>query len=306
MNLIHKISGRLRRLLIAALVIAAALHLTGCNDEAFVYEIRPDLNDISVDETGDTLTVNFQTDDWNISSIWNNGRPIADNSSLSGLGQLFYSGLTLKFKIIREARYSLRLAIAPNFSQQKNDMIIYFSNSVETDSMTVHQEASAGYTLENVVWDTSPVTDFIDHYVKGWSHAVDNSDGTEPVIYRAGTYKGIRRTVNFEDTCALYLHKSFKVKIPKGVLDDGKPVMGDDEVEYTPSLQEIGFDDEDDETVITFPAGESKEYCVLWCIKEINFRYRLYLRSLNSGKIVTVPGTMTSMTPCDAWKYWKE
>lgn len=302
----HRIYGHAGAVLAAVLAWAAASLLTGCNEDAFVCGIRPDRNDISMDETGDTLTVNFQTDDWYIASIWNNGREIADDSSLQGMGRLIYSSRTLRFTITRDAKYSLRLAFAPNFSPSDNNVIIYFGNSVETDSMTVRQTKSSGYSMEKIVWDTSPVTDSRTEYVTGWSLATDNSGGTEPVISRVPTYNGIRRTVNFIDTCSLYLFESFKVRIPKGVLDgEDRPVMGDDEVEYTPYTQTTGFDGDKDETVITFPAGESRERFVLWLVNEVNFRYRLHLRSNSSGKEVTVAGMMNSRTPYDAWGYWK-
>ncbi len=302
------IQGDIFMKLAAGIFMALCVSMVcGCNPDAFVSHIDPSSRSFALSDDGDSITIKFQTSEWDLHAVEKDGEAVypglssaQDPTDRNGKQTIQLGDYRLQVK--KSGKKELSVFLSPNFRMEEIFVKLFIANNYEYDSVAVRQAGSAGYVLDRMDWDTNAGRLNQDDNLKvGWGPMSVINLGPDTLFFNQAIFSGATRTVEFSGDSDFGLHcNDFHVPIPDGILSENdSPVFSGEEITYHLStIYERPYQNGKMVTM-AFPPGEKEHlyYKMLWEYESYEIGYTMRLKNRSTGKIHTVKGTMTSNCP---------
>lgn len=310
-------SIHLFRLLLLSLCAISAI---GCNKDDDNSKIRPSVDNFILSGEGESVTVTFTNDDWeimavanilggyifgNVYDIDNNLLLKSEELKLNGTGYLKAEWMNKGFIISRIEPKKLGITALENTSGDDFGFIVLLRSGEEIKKITVSQGQSLGYVFDKIEYTLIP-----ESYTKSWI-----MNGFHEFEYPTGGNYTPESTLfnplEFEKDILLFLSDSrqayawmedqvVKVKVPYSVRDN-ELYYNSEEVTYQIDAHRLPLSFSTKDYVINPPKGYSE------CHFEVEYEsfkasYRLFIKNRVNQKIKTFDGTFTRRHPTSRFR----
>ena len=159
----------LKRLII--FLLSCLFLVVGCNPGVFIGEddrMTVSVDSLQVADTGDTLNISLNQDDWYIQQVlyllghyaYHEGDVTQDGVTLSsipmqmeGFGEISARCDYNRFKIIRDKYDELTIILSPNLTNKECELRLYLKKGIQTKTVIIIQRPSEGFVIDRVEWD---------------------------------------------------------------------------------------------------------------------------------------------------------
>lgn len=277
------------------LLLSLAL-LVGCNKEAFIEDterLKVSANDIIVPDTGGTMQVNLNKEDWIIELVSLTdeiGKHYTGNvmeggqlrescrMEMKGFGEIWMEYLLGGFKVTRNDNQSLTVCLEANHTYQERTLSVILKCGIETLELRFIQKPSEGFVIDRVEWDNPEST-------SSSTRKITSQLQREIFIKEA---MSIRNKLTFRHYVLKILNvQSITLTIPDSVPTDGKLTFSGDSIE---------LDDRSSYKLDVDGRGNLSGTHVKYL--SYNTTFRLYLKHIKDESItLCVTGTFFSTSP---------
>lgn len=306
-----------QRFLFTVILLLGTLY--ACNGDVFVDEMKPSLTEAELNRDGDTLTIRFNTANWQLNSAYqmeDDGGSVryfyGHHYTLDGTDMGVVTGCLLCDKgkivvedfpwgltLIRPNDKELQVCIGDNFSGLPFRFALRVSDKDYFKEQKIHltQQPGSDYVFDKMEYELIPDTEYTNIIEE--PYLFDYNPEETPKVHERDVFWNIKRYVSFssEDRWAFSLpfNTPVTVNIPEGNTAQGlRP--GNEQLPYRPERQGIEMAFPEKLQKVTLQPG----YTEIRRLTEYHFyqaRYTLTAHNVKTGKQRTVKGTLQSQTP---------
>lgn len=302
--------------LFTAILLSATL--CACNGDVFVDEMKPSLTQAELNGDGDTLTIRFNTADWNLYEAYQ----IEDDGSfryfrgnyytldgtdmgtatgclLDGQGKFVVKDLLGELAFIRPNDKELQVCIGDNVTRLPFRFTLLVSDKNHFREQEIHftQQPGSDYVFDKITYELIPDTEYTN--IIDEIYLYDYNPGEVPVVHEQDVFWNIKRYISFSSGEPLAFLLPFgapvTVNIPDADTAQGlRP--GNERLPYLPEKQELAMTFPEKLQKVTVQPG----YTQIRRLTEYHFyqaRYTLTAHNVKTGKQRTVKGILQSQTP---------
>ena len=296
----------MRNNIITHLTLCMAL-LAGCNKVAFIDDaarLEVSANDLVIEDTGGTVTIAVNQEDWMIHSVEmedRNGK--VPYKGLDGVGEIMYENEFGGFRITRDSYDSLTVSMEPNFTNQERQLHITLKGTIETVELNIIQNPTEGFIIDHIEWDEEPeITEDI-LLSKSYRFVNDTDDELSIII---DPYESACRTMWFESDNHLFwlsiseilVSDNLDMPIPGPYPENGKLVF-DGHIIDNPIATIIEPMEFDKTNESTYNLGYGTHFIHVY-LNNISYKtgYNIHMRHVTDSNVTKIfSGTFTSKTP---------
>lgn len=294
-------------------------NLYACNSDVFVDEIKPSLTEAELDGDGDTLTIRFNTADWQLNNAYQmeedessvlhfyghhytldgTDMGVVTGCRLYDKGKIVVENLPGELTFIRPNDKELQVCIGDNMTCLPFRFTLQVSDKdyFKEQGIRLTQQPGSGYVFDKMEYELIPDTEYTNIIEE--LYLIDFNSEETPEVHELDVFWNIKRYVSFssEDRRAFSLPFStpVTVNIPKGDTAQGlRP--GNERLPYLPKKQEIMLNFPEKLQKVTVQPG----YTEIRRLTEYLFyqaRYTLTAHNVKTGKQRTVKGIFRNQSP---------
>lgn len=303
--------------LFTAILLSAAL--CACNGDVFVDEMKPSLTQAELNGDGDTLTIRFNTADWqlyeayqtedadgslryfhgNYYTLDGTDMGTATGCRLDAPGKIVVKDLPGELAFIRPADKELQVCIGDNVTRLPFRFTLRVSDKNLFKEQELHftQQPGSDYAFDKMEYELIPGTGYTN--IVEEAYLFDYNSGESPEVHELDVFWNIKRYISFSSGEPLAFQLPFSapvtVNIPEADTTQGlRP--GKERLPYLPEKQEMAMTFPEKLQKVTVQPG----YTQIRRLTEYHFyqaRYTLTAHNVKTGRQRTVKGILQSQTP---------
>ena len=296
----------MRNHIITYLTLCLAL-LAGCNKVAFIDDaarLEVSANDLVIEDTGGTVTIAVNQEDWMIHSVEmkdRNGK--VPYKGLDGVGEIRYENEFGGFWITRDSYDSLTVSMKPNFTNQERQLHITLKGSIETVVLNIIQNPTEGFMIDHIEWDEEP--EITEEILLSKSYRIVN-DTEDELSITIDPYESACRTMLFESDNHLFwlsiseilVSNNLDMPVPGPYPENGRLIF-DGHIIDNPIAAIIDPMEFDKTYETTCDLGYGTHFIHVY-LNNISYKagYKIHMRHVTDCNVTKIfSGTFTSETP---------
>lgn len=302
-------------LFLLLLLLLPLLH--ACNGDVFVDEVKVPLTEATLGGDGDTLTLRFNTSEWQLNNVYNkeftgvfagtfytlDGTDMGrTNCLLDGKGKIVVDYAPYEMTFIRPNDRELQILLGDNPKNEPFEFILMVGdkNYFQQEEIRITQQPGSGYVIDRIEYD--PVPKDVHTRIDEDNYLIDCTD--DPVTRTYNLSKRMRRWFNFHGDADLYLvptgDEPPTIIVPAADISQGvKP--GTDRIEYYRYGYNMLFVDMEPPVMRTLTLKPGFTSIMRLAEYQIyTAYYTLHLRNVKTGKFRTVQGSIQCTNPIEA------
>ncbi|ADV43426.1 hypothetical protein [Bacteroides helcogenes] len=290
-------------------LILSAFH--SCNSGVFIEDIRPSEDNIELDGNGDSVTIHFNSSNWEIISgecsltqaffkIYNaEGVNIGTSGApcLDGVGKIILNDEQIDLTIERKHSKELTIKVDENIMFSRFDLSILVGNEYESKIIQVIISPCERYVLDDISYSLDAYEYYGNGVGYGKSITVNNETST-PLTTTIYPFRNIYHEVTFTSLSPLafwLLEKNTVVDIPTIV--DKSLVMDGVRASYTGDEQKIPISFANEEKKVTIPALSKQRITPILSYDWFETDFTIRAHNPKTNKKRTIAGRLRSNMP---------
>lgn len=291
-----------------------------CNGDVFIDELKVPLTEATLDGDGDTLTIRFNTSQWQLTQAYNgevnephttyysgkfytlDGKDMGTTScTLDGKGKIVVNCPPYELTLIRPNDKELQICMGDNPTKEffQFSLSIRDKDYIQYEDIHLTQNPGSGYVIDGIEYELTPGsirTEIREDCFFSYTNLKDEPE-TETYNLNERMNRWIYLSCNTDIHFAQTGNEPHTIAIPDIDISQGlKPSA--ERIRYFQYGSDISFMNVEPPYLrtMTFQPGDTNLMrLVEYQVYDAN--YILHLRNAKTGKLHAVQGTMTNWTP---------